>query len=367
MLWRLGRERASAAEEVVTAVRAEVGDDHLLGVRLSAADFNCLPLNLRWPPVWPPRDYFCGNTLDTTLRYGEWLADLGVDYLHIDSRLRLRQPKGSPGPYPFEGLRLFSNSARHLSTRPGGAPCCSTGAEGLAPAAAGHGLALRAGANAEFARAFKRRVNLPVIANGGFQDRDCDRRRAAIGRLRPGGHRPAAAGEPGPAEALCATTSVPPSPAPGAASAARAPPCCRSGATTLTAFKRRRRLMQEQILRGRPTASHDPVKQALADERARCEAAAQSPRPRSPSVTTRLGHRCRTPAAAVPPDGAGAARRAGGCGIRRGHHGRRTSARAWPGAGPARRSACGPCARRVAGAAAGPAAERGAHACAGSA
>ena len=160
-------------QEVVTAVRAEVGRDHLLGVRLSAADYNYLPLNLRWPPVWPPRDYFCGNKLDTTLRYGEWLSDLGVDYLHIDSGFGFVNPKGSPGPYPFEGLRLFSNSARHLSTKAWWrAWLLNTVPKWLAPLLLGYGWRFAPAANAEFARAFKRRVNLPVIANGGFQDRD---------------------------------------------------------------------------------------------------------------------------------------------------------------------------------------------------
>jgi 2,4-dienoyl-CoA reductase-like NADH-dependent reductase (Old Yellow Enzyme family) len=161
-------------KEVVSAVRAEVGQDYLLGVRLSAADYNYLPLpNLRWPPVWPPRDYFCGNRLDTTLRYGEWLADLGVDYLHIDSGFGFVNPKGSPGRYPFEGLRLFSNSARHLSTKAWlRAILLNTVPKRLAPLLLGFGWRFVPAANVEFARAFKRRLNIPIIANGGFQERE---------------------------------------------------------------------------------------------------------------------------------------------------------------------------------------------------
>jgi 2,4-dienoyl-CoA reductase-like NADH-dependent reductase (Old Yellow Enzyme family) len=160
-------------KEVVTAVRAAVGSDYLFGVRLAAADFNWLPFpNLRWPPVWPPRDYFCGNTLRTTLRYGEWLTDLGVDYLHIDSGFGFVNPKGSPGPYPFEGLRLFSNSARHLSTKAWWrAVLLNAMPKRLAQTLLGTGWRFVPAANAEFARAFKRRLNIPIIANGGFQER----------------------------------------------------------------------------------------------------------------------------------------------------------------------------------------------------
>lgn len=160
-------------KEVVTAVRAAVGTDYLFGVRLSAADFNWLPFpNLRWPPVWPPRDYFRGNTLSTTLRHGEWLADLGVDYLHIDAGFGFVNPKGSPGPYPFEGLRLFSNSARHLSRKAWWrASLLNAVPKRFAQALLGTGWRFVPAANAEFARAFKRRLSIPIIANGGFQER----------------------------------------------------------------------------------------------------------------------------------------------------------------------------------------------------
>ena len=204
-------------------------------MRLSAADYNYLPFpNVRWPPVWPPRDYFFGNTLSTTLRYGEWLKDLGVDYLHIDSGFGFVNPKGSPGPYPFEGLRLFSNSARHLSlqgppARDGRSTWCPSD---LAQLLLGTGWRFVPAANAEFARAFKQRVGLPIIANGGFQERE-----VIDGALQSGACDLVAIGRP-----LLANPDLlkhfgcpqraAPSPAPGAASAARAPPCCRWAATT---------------------------------------------------------------------------------------------------------------------------------------
>jgi 2,4-dienoyl-CoA reductase (NADPH2) len=165
-------KRFRLLEEVVRAVRAAVGSSYLFGVRLAAVDFNYLPLNLRLPPVWPPRDYFLGNTLATTLRYGEWLAALGIDYLHIDSGFGFINPKGSPGPYPIEGLRLFADSARHLSAKARvRAMLLNAVPTPLARAVLGLGWRFVPGANLEFARAFRERTGLPVIANGGFQDR----------------------------------------------------------------------------------------------------------------------------------------------------------------------------------------------------
>jgi 2,4-dienoyl-CoA reductase (NADPH2) len=159
--------------EVVTAVRKAVGRDFLFGVRLSAVDYNYLPLNLRWPPVWPLRDYFFGNTLKTTLRYGEWLKELGVDYLHIDSGFGFLNPKGSPGDFPLEGLRLFSNSTRHLSAKARiRAALLNLIPAPIAKATLGIGWRQVPAANAGFAQAFRQRVKLPIIANGGFQDRD---------------------------------------------------------------------------------------------------------------------------------------------------------------------------------------------------
>jgi 2,4-dienoyl-CoA reductase (NADPH2) len=166
-------KRFRLLREIVQAVRKAVGRDFLFGVRLSAVDYNYLPLNLRWPPVWPLRDYFIGNTLKTTLRYGEWLQELEVDYLHIDSGFGFLNPKGSPGDYPLEGLRLFSNSTRHLSAKARVRAALLNLVPGpVAKTILGIGWKPVPAANAGFAQAFRQRVKLPVIANGGFQDRE---------------------------------------------------------------------------------------------------------------------------------------------------------------------------------------------------
>jgi 2,4-dienoyl-CoA reductase-like NADH-dependent reductase (Old Yellow Enzyme family) len=167
-------KRFRLLREVTTAVRQTVGPRFLFGVRLSATDYNLLPFpNLRWPPVWPPRDYVMGNTLPVTLTYGRWLKALGVDYLHIDSGFGFVNPKGSPGAYPLDGLRLFANSVRHLSAKARIRAMLLNGLPApIAKAVLGLGWHFVPAANAAFAKAFREQVGLPVIANGGFQERE---------------------------------------------------------------------------------------------------------------------------------------------------------------------------------------------------
>ena len=167
-------KRFRLLKDVVTAVRARVGSGFLFGVRLSATDYNYLPvLKFRWPPVWPLSNYFMGNRLETNLQYGAWLKKLGVDYLHIDSGFGFINPKGSPGEYPIEGLRRFSNSVRHLSGKANvRAIALNIVPDFLARAVLGLGWRYEPAPNASFAQAFRQKLGIQVISNGGFQDRD---------------------------------------------------------------------------------------------------------------------------------------------------------------------------------------------------
>jgi 2,4-dienoyl-CoA reductase-like NADH-dependent reductase (Old Yellow Enzyme family) len=162
--------------DVVKRVRAEVGEDFLFGVRLSAKDFSWLPVNIRiaWPPLlWPPRHVFIGNDLRETTYYARRLEQLGVDFLHIDSGFGFPNPKGSPGDYPDEGLHTFVNATRHLSGKANfRAAVYNAVPPVIRKAVFGFGWRFKAAANADFAAAIRRAVNIPVIANGGFQDRD---------------------------------------------------------------------------------------------------------------------------------------------------------------------------------------------------
>jgi len=165
-------KRFRLLREIVTAVREEIKDDFLFGVRLSAVDYNYLPLNLRLPIVFPLKHYFMGNGLKETLAYGKALKELGVDYLHIDSGFGFINPKGSPGDYPIEGIKLFLDSTRQLSTKALlRAALVNLMPTRLARAILGAGWKKVPAINVDFAHVFKQEVGIPVIANGGFQNR----------------------------------------------------------------------------------------------------------------------------------------------------------------------------------------------------
>lgn len=166
-------KRFQFLREVVQAVRRTVGTDFLLGIRLSAVDFNYLPVNVRWPVVFPLRHYFMGNGLKETLYYGQELAKLGVDYLHITSGYGFLNPKESPGEWPVDEFRMYCNSTRHLSAKATvRATLLNMFPRGMVRAIFGMGWGYQQAINADYARAFKEKVGIPIIANGGFQRRD---------------------------------------------------------------------------------------------------------------------------------------------------------------------------------------------------
>lgn len=158
--------------DIVRAVRREVGRDFLFGVRLSAVDNNHLPFNLRLPLVFPLRHYWMGNGLAENIAYGRMLKDLGIDYLHISSGFGFINPTESPGDWPADGYRLFANATRHLSLKAGvRSTLLNAIPRPILRRVFGLGWRFRPAVNLDHARAFKEAVGLPVIANGGFQER----------------------------------------------------------------------------------------------------------------------------------------------------------------------------------------------------
>lgn len=158
--------------EIVQAVRKSVGSDFLFGVRLSAMDYNYLPVNLRLPIVWPLRDYYFGNTLDETLYYAQELKQLGVDYLHVSNGFGFINPKESPGAWPVDEMRLYVNSTRHLSAKANiRAILANLLPRWFLEKSLGMGWKFSPAVNADHAKIFKDTIQLPVIANGGFQDK----------------------------------------------------------------------------------------------------------------------------------------------------------------------------------------------------
>ncbi len=159
-------------QEIVQAIRTEVGRDFLFGVRLSARDYNHLPVNLRLPVATPLRHWWFGNGLTETLAYGRRLAELGVDYLHMSNGFGFINPRENPGDFPAAEARMFYNSTRHLGTKAAvRATLLNVVPLPVLRSMAGLGWRYRPAVNLEDARTFRREVGLPVIANGGFQRR----------------------------------------------------------------------------------------------------------------------------------------------------------------------------------------------------
>ncbi|HSH01500.1 MAG TPA: NADH:flavin oxidoreductase [Anaerolineae bacterium] len=167
-MWR----RFQFLKEVIEGVRSRVGGEMLLGVRLSAVDFNYLPVwNVRWPPRWPWQLYWQGNGLTETTAYGRALANLGVDYLHITAGFGFPNPHETPGHFPAAEVRAFANSTRHLSHKSRWRVFLLH----MFPLWLTHyllqwGWGVRD--NGRWAEAMQSAVGIPVIANGGFQQQE---------------------------------------------------------------------------------------------------------------------------------------------------------------------------------------------------
>jgi 2,4-dienoyl-CoA reductase (NADPH2) len=181
--------RARLLREVVQAVRDRIGnrDGFVLGVRLSAHDYSLRPWPalLRLGPRLFPAAFIPDNKLDHMLEVGGWLKTLGVQYLHISNGFGFINPVENPGRFPTHEARSFFNSNRHLS-RKAAARASLLNSLSLFPGKFLLDRLLNIGwrqphpphdpqnmvTNLEDAQAFKKRVGLPVIVNGGFQKLD---------------------------------------------------------------------------------------------------------------------------------------------------------------------------------------------------
>ncbi|MUH00667.1 hypothetical protein F7734_53715 [Scytonema sp. UIC 10036] len=160
-------------QKIVKAVRQTVGSDFLFGIRLSAVDYNYLPINLRLPVIFPIQHYFIGNGLEENIFYAKELEKLGIDYLHISAGFGFINPKENPGSFPIDELRMFVNSNRHLSLKTNiRAMLLNAIPKPILSLILGRGWKFVPGINAEHAHKFKKAVNIPIVANGGFQQRD---------------------------------------------------------------------------------------------------------------------------------------------------------------------------------------------------
>jgi 2,4-dienoyl-CoA reductase (NADPH2) len=169
--------RARFVLEVVKAIRARVGRDFHLQMKISAVDYNNALLKYEKP----------GNTLQDSIQVCRWLVDAGVDAIHVSTGSSFPHPKnpagtdlpmdiladtydtlGGSGTNTMRNLRLFQNPLtsrlfRHQWLEAGVPPDRIEGSL-LADA-----------------RAIKAAVPVPVICTGGFQTASVIRRAISAG------------------------------------------------------------------------------------------------------------------------------------------------------------------------------------------
>jgi 2,4-dienoyl-CoA reductase-like NADH-dependent reductase (Old Yellow Enzyme family) len=165
-------KRFQFLREVISEVRRQVGPDFLMGVRISARDYNYLPVNLRLPPSWRLKDYIFGNDVQTYITYAKWLKDIGADYLHITNGFGFINPHEQPGSLPVDEIRMFANSTRHLSKKASTRATLLNGIpKSILSRVVGIGWHYKEAINLPDARQFREEVDIPTIVNGGFQHR----------------------------------------------------------------------------------------------------------------------------------------------------------------------------------------------------
>ncbi|MEO1016635.1 MAG: NADH:flavin oxidoreductase [Pseudomonadota bacterium] len=155
--------RARFLLDTIRAIRAEVGDDYHLQVKLSGIDHNnVIP--------WEGK----GNTLDESIEVAKWCEVAGADALHASIGSLFPHPLMPPGGFDFESIAATYDAM------------ISSGVDTfrnyllfryplLRPIFRWLWFRMKTrypveGVAAEVAHAFKRNVGIPVICTGGFQD-----------------------------------------------------------------------------------------------------------------------------------------------------------------------------------------------------
>jgi 2,4-dienoyl-CoA reductase (NADPH2) len=157
--------RAKFVREIVQAIRAKVGRDFHLQMKISATEYN----NALLPEEKP------GNTVDDSIQVCQWLKDDGVDAIHVSSGSSFPHPKNPAGDLPIEELKktydsLISSGVTTLRNyllftgKLTGALFKERWETARGPKDQIEGL------NLPDARAIKKAVgDLPVLCTGGFQ------------------------------------------------------------------------------------------------------------------------------------------------------------------------------------------------------
>ena len=157
--------RARFVIEIVKAIRAKVGPDFHLQMKISAVDYNNAVLKFEKP----------GNTLPDSVQVCKWLVEAGVDAIHVSTGSSFPHPKnpagidlptdiladtydtlGGSGTNTIRNLLIFQNPLTARLFR-------QQWLEGGVPADRIEGSLLGD------SRAIKAAVSVPIICTGGFQ------------------------------------------------------------------------------------------------------------------------------------------------------------------------------------------------------
>ena len=159
--------RARFVVEIVKAIRAKVGADFHLQMKISATEFNNALLLLKFEPP--------GNVIADSVQVCRWLVDAGVDSIHVSTGSSFphpRNPAGSDLPVDvlantYEQLASSgTNTFRNLLLFRGDLTAKAFRQQWLnagVPADQIEGLSL------PDSRDIKEAVSVPVICTGGFQ------------------------------------------------------------------------------------------------------------------------------------------------------------------------------------------------------
>jgi 2,4-dienoyl-CoA reductase-like NADH-dependent reductase (Old Yellow Enzyme family) len=166
--------RARFVREIVRAIRAKVGPDFHLQMKIRATEYNNAMLPFEGK----------GNTIEDSVQVCKWLEEDGVDAIHASTGSSFPHPRNPAGPFPLEELiktyDTLISSGEHtyrnfvlFRTWP---------ANKLFQArwnrATGDQIE---GINLPDSRAIKQAVKVPVICTGGFQTASVIRQTIADG------------------------------------------------------------------------------------------------------------------------------------------------------------------------------------------
>jgi 2,4-dienoyl-CoA reductase (NADPH2) len=168
------KNRYKLVEQIARGVRKAVGPKYMFGIRISGSDSNKEPwTNFHWPPRYK------GNELQDMIQVAKWLQDdpeIKIDFVHVTNGFGFPCPKGSPGRFPTRDAQIFVNATRHLSMKAAFRAqvfnlLMLVFRERLVDWAMNLDWKYGPAANLADAWEFKKQLEIPVIVNGGFQEK----------------------------------------------------------------------------------------------------------------------------------------------------------------------------------------------------